>query len=114
MRHPLLPRRPLAALTLAITLTGCGMLPSNPPGPGFSEARFEALQVGTTRTGDVLATMGEPRRKITFERTATESWDYEGRDTWGYRAEFSVIFNLQGVMVSRLIKRFDPPSPSDR
>ena len=56
---------------------------------------------------EVLAIIGAPYRKSRFEATKTTAWDYNYRDTWGYEAEFSVIFDDAGLVVGKFSGRKD-------
>lgn len=56
---------------------------------------------------EVLAKLGQPERKMRFERSGTTAWDYAYRDTWGYFGEFSVILDDNDVVVSRIAIRKD-------
>src|SRR5258706_2090231 len=56
---------------------------------------------------EVLEILGAPLRKVRFERTATTAWDYRLRDSWGYRAEFSVIVDDNGTVVGKVSIRQD-------
>ena len=59
------------------------------------------------KAGEVLAIIGAPHRKSRFEATKTTAWDYSYRDTWGYEAEFSVIFDDAGLVVGKFSGRKD-------
>ena len=59
------------------------------------------------KASKVLEIIGAPFRKVRFERTATTAWDYRFRDSWGYRAEFSVIVDDNGIVVSKVSIRQD-------
>ena len=59
------------------------------------------------KASEVLEIIGAPLRKVRFERTATTAWDYRFRDSWGYRAEFSVIVDDNGIVVSKVSIRQD-------
>ena len=56
---------------------------------------------------EVLAKIGPPERKMRFARSHTTSWDYAGRDMFGAMGEFSVIFDDNDVVVSRILIRRD-------
>jgi outer membrane protein assembly factor BamE (lipoprotein component of BamABCDE complex) len=55
----------------------------------------------------VASLIGAPDRKMRLEGTRTTSWDYSFRDTWGYDAEFSVIFGDDGIVSSTDTTRLD-------
>ena len=54
---------------------------------------------------EVFAIIGPPYRKSRFAATKTTAWDYSYRDTWGYDAEFSVIFDDAGIVVGKFSSR---------
>ena len=56
---------------------------------------------------DVMATIGPPSGKMTFEATRTTAWDYHYRDPWGYTSDLSVIFNDAGIVVGKTRVRRD-------
>lgn len=60
--------------------------------PGMSQSDIEGL-------------LGEPGDKERFSRSHTVAWDYGYRDTWGYDATFSVIFDDAGSVVSKVSVR---------
>jgi hypothetical protein len=72
----------------------------------LTDENFHRIQNGMTEE-TVRATIGPPWRKMPFERQQQTSWDYLYRDTWGYRTEFSVLFNPQGVVVGKTSRRLD-------
>jgi hypothetical protein len=65
---------------------------------------FRQIQPGLNAS-EVLAIIGPPYRKDRFEATKTTAWDYNYQDTWGYDAEFSVIFDDAGVVVGKFSSR---------
>lgn len=60
------------------------------------------------KASEVLENIGPPLRKMRFERTATTAWDYCLQDSWGYRAEFSVIVDDNGTVLGKIAVRQDP------
>jgi len=68
---------------------------------------IQAIHAGM-KASEVLELIGVPLRKVRFERTATTAWDYRLKDSWGYRAEFSVIVDDNGIVVGRISVRQDP------
>jgi hypothetical protein len=72
----------------------------------LTDENFHRIQPGMNQEA-VRATIGPPWRKMAFERQQQTSWDYLYRDTWGYRVEFSVIFNAAGEVVSKSARRLD-------
>ena len=67
---------------------------------------FRRIQPGM-KAEQVAALIGSPDRKMRFDGTRTTSWDYSFRDTWGYDAEFSVIFGDDGIVSSTVTTRLD-------
>ena len=67
---------------------------------------FRRIQPGM-KAEQVLGLIGAPDRKMRFDGTRTTSWDYQFRDTWGYDAEFSVIFADDGMVSSTVTTRLD-------
>ncbi len=65
---------------------------------------FRKIQPGLNAS-EVIAIIGLPYRKVRFEATKTTAWDYNYRDTWGYEAEFSVIFDDAGAVVGKFSTR---------
>lgn len=72
----------------------------------LTDENFHRIQNGMNEEA-VRATIGPPWRKMPFERQQQTSWDYLYRDTWGYRVEFSVLFNPAGVVVGKTSRRLD-------
>lgn len=72
----------------------------------LTDENFHRIQSGMGEEA-VRATIGPPWRKLNFERLQQTSWDYLYRDTWGYRVEFSVLFNPAGVVVGKTSRRLD-------
>ena len=67
---------------------------------------FNGIRPGMTRD-DILRLIGPPGETMRFARTQTESWDYRYQDTWGYLAMFSVIFDRDGIVVSKFTQRLE-------
>ena len=65
---------------------------------------FDAIRPGMT-TSDVLERLGQPYNRSRFPATKTTAWDYRLRDAWNYDADFSVIVNDQGIVVSKIVVR---------
>ena len=57
----------------------------------------------------VRALIGPPWRKDEIKRKDETVWDYMYRDTWGYRVEFSVMFDPKGSVTSKASRRLDDP-----
>jgi outer membrane protein assembly factor BamE (lipoprotein component of BamABCDE complex) len=67
---------------------------------------FYRIQPGMTRD-DVLRTIGPPGDTMGFPLSGNYAWDYRFVDTWGYVAIFSVTFNREGLVVSKISQRID-------
>ena len=67
---------------------------------------FDGIRAGMTEK-DVLAAIGPPNRTMAFSLSNTHAWEYRYLDSWGYLAEFSVTFDANGVMVSKLKRRIE-------
>lgn len=73
----------------------------------LTDAVFQEIRAGD-RAEAVLRRIGPGYRKVRFENTRTTAWDYFFQDTWGYYADFSVVFNDEGIVTSKMIQRRDP------
>jgi len=80
----------------------------------LDEDHFSKIAIGNSTIDDVRTMIGPPMRIMEFERRGETAWDYLFRDTWGYRVEFSVIFNVSGVVVGKFAKRLDDGYDSSR
>jgi len=67
---------------------------------------FDAIRAGMTEK-DVLATIGPPGHMMAFSLSNTHAWEYRYQDAWGYLAEFSVTFDANGVVLSKLKRRIE-------
>ena len=67
---------------------------------------FDRMKAGMTEK-EVLAAIGPANRTMAFSLSNTHAWEYRYQDAWGYLAEFSVTFDADGVMVSKLKRRLD-------
>lgn len=72
----------------------------------LSDDTFYRIQPGLTRD-DVLRLIGPPGQTMAFPRSQTTAWDYRYTDTWGYTAIFSVTFDRNGVVVSKISQRLE-------
>jgi outer membrane protein assembly factor BamE (lipoprotein component of BamABCDE complex) len=78
----------------------------------LTDENFHRIQNGMSEEA-VRATLGPPWRRMPFERLQQVAWDYLYRDTWGYRVEFSVMFNAAGEVAGKSARRLDD-SRNDR
>lgn len=67
---------------------------------------FNRIQPGLTRD-DVLRMTGPPGQTMAFPRSGHTAWDYRYTDTWGYLAIFSVTFDRDGTVVSKITQRIE-------
>jgi hypothetical protein len=72
----------------------------------LSDERFYRIVQGLTRE-DVLRLIGPPIETMDLPRLQQTAWDYRYRDTWGYDAILSVMFDRQGIVVGRTTRRLD-------
>lgn len=93
----------LGGLVLSVLLAGCATL-GDGRAPGAAD--FARVHPGMTRD-DTLRTLGKPLESMRFRRSATEAWDYEHQDAWGYLAVFSVIFGAEGTVVGTTSRRIN-------
>jgi len=70
----------------------------------LDDAVFQQIRDGDSEA-QVYALIGPPSRKETFHRTKRTAWDYHYRDTWGYEAEFAVLFDTAGHVVGKFSTR---------
>ena len=97
----------LAPFTLPAAAESAAAVMTHAAGPwGSGESAFRSIRDGMTAR-DVLATLGEPARRMRFPLSKTTAWDYQFRDTWGYDADFSVIMNDDGMVVGKFVARHD-------
>jgi outer membrane protein assembly factor BamE (lipoprotein component of BamABCDE complex) len=67
---------------------------------------FSRIQPGLTRD-DVLRLIGPPGSTMRFPISGNDAWDYRFVDTWGYTAVFSVTFNRDNIVVSKISQRIE-------
>lgn len=98
-----------AVFCATLFLAGC-VLPAGAPPLGdyrvLNDDIVARIATGQTRQ-DVLALLGPPVRTMTFARLGHTAWDYRYMDTWGYHAIFSVTFDADGIVVSRISQRIE-------
>jgi outer membrane protein assembly factor BamE (lipoprotein component of BamABCDE complex) len=101
-RFPLAMKSTLAALLAAgaLLLPSCAGVP-----PIMNDERFGIVQTGMTKD-EVLELYGRPQETMKYPNR-TESWDYVGRDTWGYQVDYAVVFGEDGQVVSKIARRLN-------
>jgi outer membrane protein assembly factor BamE (lipoprotein component of BamABCDE complex) len=72
----------------------------------LNEDHFYRIVAGLTRD-DVLRRLGPPIETMEFARLQQVAWDYRYRDTWGYDAVLSVMFDMNGIVVGKVTRRID-------
>ncbi|HLX22552.1 MAG TPA: hypothetical protein VKR38_04325 [Usitatibacter sp.] len=97
-----------ALLASALMLAqGCTTAPGTSNAePPMGDKRFAAVQAGMTND-EVRASLGAPKRITRFPGSNNVAWDYEGKDTWGYMVEYSVTFDPNGRVLSKLARRIN-------
>lgn len=101
------PRGPLGNQTYVATLNPGGSLAS--VGNVLTDGTFNGIRPGMTEA-EVLHMIGPPRETGYFANLGQTAWDWKFMDTWGYESIFSVMFDKNGIVVSkftRRIERFD-------
>jgi hypothetical protein len=98
------PRGPLGTQTFMADMGPDGRLVS--VRNVLNDDTFDRMRPGLTEK-DVLARIGPPGRSMAFSLSHTHAWEYRYMDAWGYLAEFSVTFDAEGVMVSKLKRRIE-------
>lgn len=74
--------------------------------PVLNDDTFQSIQPGMTQE-QVLRMIGPPGETMGFSRQRHVAWDYRYVDTWGYRAIFSVTFDRNGIVVSKISQRIE-------
>lgn len=93
----------LRLLSLAVLVAGCAGLDGHRT---LGDGDLARVRQGMTRD-ETRRLLGPPSESMDFERTGTQSWDYVGQDSWGHRAQYSVIFGPQGTVVATMARRID-------
>ena len=98
------PRGPLGTQTFMADVGQDGTLKA--VRPVLNDDTFYRIRPGLTRE-EVLRMIGPPGETMHFSRLDQTAWDYRYVDTWGYLAIFSVIFDSNGIVVSKITKRLE-------
>jgi hypothetical protein len=98
------PRGPLGTQTFMARVGRDGVLQAIHP--VLNDDTFNAIQPGMTKD-DVLRMIGPPRETMAFARLGHVAWDYKYTDAWGYPAIFSVTFDRDGRVVSKISQRIE-------
>jgi outer membrane protein assembly factor BamE (lipoprotein component of BamABCDE complex) len=92
-----------AALAASLLLAACAVS-LQPRGPYRSDELFGRIQAGMSKE-QVFGLTGPPDNRMGFSASRPDSWGYFYWDTWGYYAEFSVTFDENGRVVSKISRR---------
>jgi len=98
------PRGPLGTQTYMVHVRRDGVLDTIEP--VLRDGVFNGIRPGLTQD-DVLRMIGPPRDTMSFPRQGHTAWDWKYQDTWGYPAIFSVTFDRDGRVVSKISQRLD-------
>jgi outer membrane protein assembly factor BamE (lipoprotein component of BamABCDE complex) len=98
------PRGPLGTQTFMAEIGKDGVL--REVRPVLGEETFNRIQAGLTRD-EILRMIGPPGDTMHFSLSDTTAWDYRFVDAWSYTAIFSVIFNRDGIVVSKFTRRIE-------
>ena len=103
------PRGPLGRQTYMAELGADGRLVG--VRQALDDGVFNGIRPGMTRE-EVLRLIGPPGDTMSFPRLGHVAWDYRYTDTWGYLAIFSVTFDAQGRVVSKISQRIERRDPA--
>ena len=103
-RRLVYPRGPLGTATFMADIGADGRLTAIRQ--VLNDDVFYRIQPGMTQD-EVLYTIGPPGQTMGFPRTGNYAWDYRFVDTWGYVAIFSVTFDRNGIVVSKISQRIE-------
>jgi outer membrane protein assembly factor BamE (lipoprotein component of BamABCDE complex) len=76
----------------------------------LDEDHFAQIIRGRTTRAEVRQLIGPPTFVYADGRPDRSWWEYRFRDAWGYTAEFTAIFDANGVVVDKVILRLDDRS----
>ena len=96
------PRGPLGTQTFMADIGRDGMLQG--VRQVLNDDTFNGIRPGLTRD-DILRRIGPPGETMRFSLSGNTAWDYHFVDTWGYLAVFSVTFNPDGIVMSKISRR---------
>jgi hypothetical protein len=107
-RELVYPRGPQGIQTFMVHVSRDGIVQAIEP--VLNDATFNAIRPGMTKE-EILRMIGPPRDTMKFPRLGHEAWDYKYTDTWGYPSIFSVTFDRDGRVVSKISQRLDRGDP---
>lgn len=102
-RDLLYPRGPLGTQTFIAHMDRSGALTGIEQ--VLDDEHFHRIHEGQTRD-EVLRRIGPPGSTMAF-RSGNMAWEYRFVDSWGYLAEFSVTFDRNGIVVSKIAIRLN-------
>ena len=68
---------------------------------------FARIVTGKTTREEVRRLLGPPGSTMEFPRMQRLAWTYRFRDVWGYDADFSTVFDVNGIVVEKVIVRLE-------
>lgn len=78
----------------------------------LDDAHIRRIRPGQSTGEDVLRLIGPPSRRVAFPNKGQTAWDYRIQDSWGYLANFSVMFDERGIAAETVTVRIE--NRSDR
>ena len=72
----------------------------------LQDETFYKIHPGITEK-EILEMIGPPGDTMRFSRSNTHAWDYRYVDGWGYPSVFSVTFDAEGRVVSKISRRIE-------
>ena len=100
------PRGPLGVATYMVHLRPDGRLRRIEQ--VLDEEHFARIVPGQSRREDVRLLLGPAASSMEFPRLQRVAWTYRFRDRWGYLADFSPLFDRDGMVVDKVIVRVEP------
>ncbi len=98
------PKGPMGTDTFRVRVGADGVM--RDIGNVLTDGTFNDINPGMTEQ-DILRMIGPPGRTMPFPISNTHAWDYRFLDTWGYYAIFSVTFDANGIVLSKLTTRVE-------
>lgn len=98
------PRGPLGSQTYMADVGKDGVLTA--VRQVLNDDTFMRIRPGLTRE-EILRMIGPPGETMAFARLGQVAWDYRYQDTWGYQAIFSVMFDVDGIVVGKFTRRIE-------
>jgi hypothetical protein len=99
------PRGPLGVETFMVHLRPDGRLERIDQ--VLDEEHFALIVKGKTDREAVRRLLGPPAEVMEFQSMQRVAWTYRFRDAWGYYADFSSVFDSNGVVVDKVVVRVE-------